>query len=77
MHYAGLRMREVPIRTFYGDEICHVNGIAYGWNVIRTIILYRLHRAGLLYARQFDLKGGAKYTYKSNRYSSHNRILHL
>src|SRR5204863_1903737 len=30
---AGLRIKEVPIPTYYGDEICHVNGLEYAWNV--------------------------------------------
>jgi 2-polyprenyl-3-methyl-5-hydroxy-6-metoxy-1,4-benzoquinol methylase len=51
---AGLRIREVPIPTFYGDEICHVNGLAYAWNCIRTTIGYRLHRKGLVYNRKYD-----------------------
>ena len=25
----GYRIKEVPIPTYYGDEICHVNGIPY------------------------------------------------
>jgi glycosyltransferase involved in cell wall biosynthesis len=32
---AGMRVRELPIPTHYGDEICHVNGIHYAWNVIK------------------------------------------
>ena len=28
---AGLRIRELPIPTYYGDEICHVNGLKYAW----------------------------------------------
>jgi hypothetical protein len=29
---AGMRVREVSIPTYYGDEICYVNGIRYAWN---------------------------------------------
>lgn len=36
----GLRIREVPIPTYYGDEICHVNGIPYAWNCIRETFQY-------------------------------------
>src|SRR5205085_662872 len=25
------RVAEFPIPTFYGDEVCHVNGISYAW----------------------------------------------
>jgi SAM-dependent methyltransferase len=75
---AGLRIKEVPIPTYYGDEICHVNGISYAWNVGKAIILYRLHKAQFLFAPQFDVKEGSKrYTYKRNRFSSHNRIIDM
>ncbi len=33
---ARLRIVERPIPTYYGDEICHVNGLAYAWNVIES-----------------------------------------
>ena len=26
---AGKRIVEIPIPTYYGDEICHVNGLGY------------------------------------------------
>ncbi|MBI3666537.1 MAG: methyltransferase domain-containing protein [Acidobacteria bacterium] len=51
--YAGLRIRETPIPTFYGSEICHVNGLSYAWNCLRTTLGYRLHRMGLLYDSKF------------------------
>ena len=28
----GSRIKEVPIPTYYGDEICHVNGVPYAMN---------------------------------------------
>lgn len=41
----GFRIQEVPIPTYYGDEICHVNGIPYALNCIRESLLYALfHR---------------------------------
>jgi 2-polyprenyl-3-methyl-5-hydroxy-6-metoxy-1,4-benzoquinol methylase len=75
---AGYRIKEVPIPTYYGSELRYVKGIRYAWNIIATTARYRLHKAGLgLYAGQFDVKGGARYTYKRNRFSSHNRLLGL
>jgi len=65
----------VPIPTYYGDEICYVNGLAYGWNVIKTVLRYKLHKMGLLYASQFDLRRGEKYALKRDRFSSHSQIL--
>jgi len=75
---AGHRIGEVPIPTYYGDEICYVNGLAYAWNIAKTTIRYRVHKLGLaFYAEQFDVRGGAKYTYKKNRFSSHGRLLEM
>ena len=66
---AGRRIVEVPIPTYYGDEICHVNGIAYGWDVISAAAKARVQELSLLYDRKFDLKsaeqhGNARYTPK-------------
>jgi glycosyltransferase involved in cell wall biosynthesis len=38
----GYRIREVPIPTYYGDEICHVNGIPYAWNCVRETLNYAI-----------------------------------
>lgn len=41
----GYRIKEVPIPTYYGDEISHVNGIPYAINCIRESLLFALlHR---------------------------------
>ena len=41
----GYRIKEVPIPTYYGDEICHVNGIPYAINCVREAFQYCcLHR---------------------------------
>jgi glycosyltransferase involved in cell wall biosynthesis len=50
-----LRIAELPIPTFYGDEICHVNGLKYAWDVLRTMLRVRLHEMNLLFDRKFDV----------------------
>src|SRR5438128_1398621 len=41
----GYRIAEVPIPTYYGDEICHVNGIPYALHCIASTLGYGLwHR---------------------------------
>lgn len=41
----GYRVQEVPIPTYYGDEICHVNGIPYALNCMRETLMFALfHR---------------------------------
>jgi glycosyltransferase involved in cell wall biosynthesis len=36
----GYRIKEVPIPTYYGDEICHVNGIPYAIHCILEALKY-------------------------------------
>src|SRR5215470_913668 len=38
---AGLRIKELPIPTYYGDEICHVNGLKYAADVMRAVLIAR------------------------------------
>lgn len=53
---AGLRIKELPIPTYYGDEICHVNGLRYARDVIRTTLVSRAQDLGILYERKFDVR---------------------
>jgi 2-polyprenyl-3-methyl-5-hydroxy-6-metoxy-1,4-benzoquinol methylase len=46
LHEAGKRIIEVPIPTYYGDEICYVNGLGYARNVVRDVVRYRAHKVG-------------------------------
>lgn len=39
--HQGMRIREVPIPTYYGQEICYVNGLKYAGNVARALWRYR------------------------------------
>ena len=38
------RIREVPIPTYYGDEICRVNGIPYAWHCLWATARYAVAR---------------------------------
>ena len=51
------RIKELPIPTYYGDEICHVNGLKYAWDVFKTTML-RTSTQDLesLYDRKFDVQ---------------------
>ncbi|MEO6318595.1 MAG: class I SAM-dependent methyltransferase, partial [Acidimicrobiales bacterium] len=43
---ADKRIVEIPIPTYYGDEICHVNGLGYARDVSRDVARYRAHKMG-------------------------------
>ena len=69
-------IHEIPIPTHYGDEVCHVNGISYGLNCLRSAMLFRLHRWGLIRLIRYDI---APRTLVESRklddpYSSHSII---
>jgi glycosyltransferase involved in cell wall biosynthesis len=46
LHEAGKRIREIPIETFYGDEISYVNGLKYARDTAEEVLRYRLHKMG-------------------------------
>jgi glycosyltransferase involved in cell wall biosynthesis/2-polyprenyl-3-methyl-5-hydroxy-6-metoxy-1,4-benzoquinol methylase len=51
---AKQRIKELPIPTYYGEELCRVNGLTYAWNVTGTTLRARLQDLSLLYDRKFD-----------------------
>ncbi len=55
LHLAGQRIVELPIPTYYGDEICRVNGMKYAWDVVKTMFRARLHQLELMHDRKFDV----------------------
>ena len=67
-------IQEIPVPTYYGDEICHVNGIKYAWNVLKTTLLSKLHTFSILYQREYDVgcDNNAYYTPKFGYPSSHS-----
>jgi glycosyltransferase involved in cell wall biosynthesis len=73
---AGYRICEIPIPTYYGDEICRVNGLKYAWNVIKTVTMNKVQNWGLLYDRKYDCRPGShdnrEYHFKVGYSSSHS-----
>ena len=70
LHHQGFRIREVPIPTYYGGEICYVSGMKYARNVFRAVRRYVLTtRSGQKmpeFAEYF-----IPYPIKQSKYSSH------
>ena len=73
---AGYRICEIPIPTYYGDEICRVNGLKYAWNVIKTVAMNKVQDWGLWYDRKYDCRPGSRnnreYHFKVGYTSSHS-----
>jgi 2-polyprenyl-3-methyl-5-hydroxy-6-metoxy-1,4-benzoquinol methylase len=40
LQHQGFRIHEIPIPTYYGTEICHVNGMRYAKDVLRAVYRY-------------------------------------
>lgn len=75
---AKLRIREVAIPTFYGDEICHVNGLKYAWACLKAACQYRLMQLEIFYDPKFDIPSRSrKYTIKASPTSLHHAIRQL
>ncbi len=51
---AGLRIKEMPIPTYYGNEICRVNGITYAKDVLLASVRALAQEWALFYDRKFD-----------------------
>ena len=50
----GRVVKEIPVPTFYGDEISRVNGLKYAANCLKAVSKVRLGQAGLFYEPKFD-----------------------
>jgi 2-polyprenyl-3-methyl-5-hydroxy-6-metoxy-1,4-benzoquinol methylase len=70
---SGARICEVPIPTYYGDEICYVNGLKYARDVVRDVAAYRLAKLGLGNPRWVPQPGA--YQLKEGSNSSHSLML--
>lgn len=73
LHSVGKRIIEVPIPTYYGDEICYVNGMKYAREVTKDVLRFKARRMGF-----GDGSTGldpAAYELKPSPHSSHGRLL--
>jgi glycosyltransferase involved in cell wall biosynthesis len=80
LHLAKLRILEHPIPTYYGAEICRVNGLKYAANVLRVSAQASLQRFHLFYDRRFDCEPvaqGQRYPSKLEFESTHSRAYEL
>jgi glycosyltransferase involved in cell wall biosynthesis len=77
---AGKQIMEIPIPTYYGDEICRVEGLKYAFNVIKASLQARLQGINLFYDRRFDcamVPDGQRYPSKLDFDSTHSRVVEL
>jgi glycosyltransferase involved in cell wall biosynthesis len=72
LHDAGKRIAEVPIPTYYGDEICYVNGVKYAKDITGDTLRYRLAKMG--FGQGTVVSAGAEYGLKPADDSSHGIV---
>lgn len=73
LRHQGFRILEIPIPTYYGDELCYVDGLKYARRVVRALWRYsqtvravRAHPEFQEYWQQYPLKEAA--------HSSHSTV---
>ena len=40
----GFQIKEVPMPTYYGDEVSHLKSIPYGLNIIKSTLKYKFSK---------------------------------
>ena len=77
LHDRRMRIKEVPIPTYYGDEICYVDGVRYARDVMSDVLRYRMSLAGpAVPVHHQEDEDHREYTLKRSPLSSHGKILH-
>ncbi len=73
--HAGGTITEVSIPTYYGDEICYINGMKYAKDVVRDVLEYRLAVQG--FGTSEWVPTPDEYAFKEGDGSSHSLILQM
>lgn len=74
---AELNIKELPIPTYYGEEISYVNGMKYALQVFIANLKAKIQAYGIFYDRKYDCKNNkeTKYILKDQFDSPHSRVL--
>jgi glycosyltransferase involved in cell wall biosynthesis len=70
LHHQHMKIHEVPIPTYYGTELCNVDGLRYAKDVVRAVRRYRQTTHSVRRAPEFE-EYFVHYPIKQSRYSSH------
>lgn len=76
---AKLNIKELPIPTYYGEEISYVNGLKYAYQVFKINLLAKLQELGIFYDKKFDCSSIKKenYVIKDDYLSTHTKTLEI
>jgi 2-polyprenyl-3-methyl-5-hydroxy-6-metoxy-1,4-benzoquinol methylase len=70
LRHQGMRIHEVPIPTYYGSELCYVDGLKYAADVMRAVRRYRKTCRSVFRAPEFA-EYFVHYPLKRSKRSSH------
>jgi glycosyltransferase involved in cell wall biosynthesis len=70
LNHQRYRIHEVPIPTYYGSEICYVNGMRYARDVFRAVRRYQKTKRSVARYPEF-IEYFVHYPIKQSKYSSH------
>ena len=74
LHHQGFRIKEVPIPTYYGDEICHVDGLKYAKDVFFAVLRYKRTVKSLVCYPEYK-EYFVHYPIKESKHSSHHYFM--
>jgi 2-polyprenyl-3-methyl-5-hydroxy-6-metoxy-1,4-benzoquinol methylase len=72
---AGKKIVEIPIPTYYGDEICYVDGMRYAKDVVKDVVESRLANMG--FGTSDWMPTPDEYAFKEGDGSSHSVMLEM
>jgi 2-polyprenyl-3-methyl-5-hydroxy-6-metoxy-1,4-benzoquinol methylase len=70
LQHQGFRIAETPIPTYYGDEICYVNGMRYAQDVAKAVLRYKRTVRSVARYPEFQ-EYYVHYPLKESKHSSH------
>jgi 2-polyprenyl-3-methyl-5-hydroxy-6-metoxy-1,4-benzoquinol methylase len=70
LHHQGFKILEVPIPTYYGDEICYVDGLRYAQDVFLSVLRYQRTRRSIAIYPEYQ-EYFVHYPKKASRFSSY------
>jgi 2-polyprenyl-3-methyl-5-hydroxy-6-metoxy-1,4-benzoquinol methylase len=76
LHHQRMKILEVPIPTYYGTELCRVDGLRYAKDVVRSVWRYKQTVRSVGRAPEFA-EYFTHYPIKRSRHSSHDYALQM
>ena len=71
-----MKIVEIPIPTFYGDEISYVNGLKYAIQIVFESLKAKLHKINIINEKKFNQVENKKQKILKNKiYSNFNKMI--